>query len=190
MVDRTVTSNTSHLLSVDMRRGFMGSQNRFATKMSGSQAHLASHSHILNNLSVASEEDQTAIAVLWGTNFDVKEVEGKIRNFIKEYHPKNDNSMEEEGNHLKYYMYKMSQIKETDLFYLNVDAENIFEMDKILYYQLIYYPAETILYFDRVVNDIYKETFLDEGERAAFENGILTRISNLKTKSRYCSFCV
>jgi len=67
--------------------------------------------------------------------------------------------MEQEGSHLTHYMYKMSQIKETDLYYLNVDAENIFDMDKVLYYQLIYYPAETILYFDRLINEIYKETF-------------------------------
>jgi len=55
-------------------------------------------------------------------------------------------------------MYKMQQIKETDQFFLNVDANHIFEMDKQLYYQLIYYPADTILYFDSIVNEIFKET--------------------------------
>lgn len=150
--------------------------DRFTTKLSGSQAHLASHSNLLNNLSVVSEDDQVAIAVLWGTNFDVKEVEGKIKNFIKNYQP--SSSMAEEGNVLNYYMYKLKQIKETEQYNLNVDSEHIHEMDKMLYYQLIYYPAEAILYFDRVINEIYKDTFLDEQDKATFESGILTRIYN------------
>lgn len=76
----------------------MGTQNRIATRLSGSQAHLASHSNILNNLSVASgDEPAEQVAVIWGTNFDIKEVEGKIRNFIKKYNPQS--SMMEEGQH-------------------------------------------------------------------------------------------
>lgn len=181
-MDRTVTSNASHIGSADRRRGFMGSSNRFATKLSASQGHLASHSNILNNLSVVSEDEQVYIAVLWGTNFDVKEVEGKIKNFIKNYQPAT--AVIEEDNPLNYYMAKLKNIKETELYYLNVDCHHIFEMDKLLYYQLIYYPPETILYFDRIINDIYKETFLEENEKANFENQILARFNNLRQKSR------
>lgn len=131
---------------------------------------------------MVSEDEQVYIAVLWGTNFDVKEVEGKIKNFIKNYQPAT--AVIEEDNPLNYYMAKLKNIKETELYYLNVDCHHIFEMDKLLYYQLIYYPPETILYFDRIINDIYKETFLEENEKANFENQILARFNNLRQKSR------
>ena len=96
--------------------------------------------------------------------------------------------MEEElpdgSSSLPTYMHKLRQVKETDQFFVNVEAEHIFEFERLLYYQLIYYPAETILYFDRVFNDIFKEDFLEETERLQFENSILTRVHNLKHKSR------
>lgn len=85
---------------------------------------------------------------------------------------------------LTHYMKKLRQVRETDQFFVSVNAEHIFEFDRLLYYQLIYYPAETILYFDRVIMDIYKEKMLNETQRLQFENSILTRISSLKHKSR------
>lgn len=91
---------------------------------------------------------------------------------------------EEVVSPLSYYMQKLNQVKETDQFYVAVDAEHIHQFDSSLYFQLIYYPAECILYFDRVLNETYKDKFLDEEEREGFENTILTRISNLKQKSR------
>ena len=97
--------------------------------MSGSQAHLQSHSNMLNNLSVISEDEQVYVAVLWGTNFDVKEVEGKIRNFIKNFQP--SSSMIEEDNPLNYYMQKLKNIKETELYYLGIDSQHISKWTEI-----------------------------------------------------------
>lgn len=64
-----------------MRRGFMGSNSRLVNMMNQSQVQ-GSNSHLQTNYSVMSEDNQESIAVLWGTNFDVKEVEIKIRKFI------------------------------------------------------------------------------------------------------------
>ena len=76
-------------------------------------------------------------------------------------------------------------MKETDQYFVNVDARHIFSFDKTLYYQLIYYPPETIMYFDKIFDDIYKSKFLvTEAEKDNFENQILTRVHSLTHQSR------
>lgn len=62
----------------------MGSNSRLVNMMNQSQIQ-GSNSHLHTNYSVMSEDNQESIAVLWGTNFDVKEVEVKIRKFILTY---------------------------------------------------------------------------------------------------------
>ncbi len=81
-------------------------------------------------------------------------------------------------------MDKLRQVKETDQYFVNVDAIHIYEFDKKMYNQLVYYPAEMILYFDKVLNELYRSILLTDEEAAQFENNILTRIYNLKFKSR------
>ena len=53
--------------------------------MNQSQAHGGSNSHLNTAYSVVSEDNGESVAVLWGTNFDVKDVEMKIRKFIKTF---------------------------------------------------------------------------------------------------------
>jgi DNA replication licensing factor MCM4 len=91
---------------------------------------------------------------------------------------------DERNNALSLYMSKLRQVKETDQYFVNVDACHIFEFDTMLYNQLIYYPSEIIIYFDQVLNEVYKANFLSEEESIRDQNNILTRIVNLPFKSR------
>lgn len=70
------------------RRGFMGSQSRYrAGHHSQDRAGHPTTSHMNGSSSVLSEEDAGSVAVLWGTNLDVREIEHKIKNFVKNYSP-------------------------------------------------------------------------------------------------------
>lgn len=166
----------------------MGSNSRLNNMMNQSH-NFGSNSGLQTNYSVVSDDNQESIAVLWGTNFDVKKVESKIRSFIIEFGQSPDLSLEMEleeqrmGRSL--YLRKLDQVRETEQYFVTVDATHVFEFDKNLYFQLIYYPAETIVYFDHILNDIYKENILEgEDEKDSFENSILTRVTNLKHKAR------
>lgn len=61
----------------------MGSTNRLA-RMNQSN-NMGSNSHVNTNYSVISEDNQESVAVLWGTNFDVREVENKIKIFVNTF---------------------------------------------------------------------------------------------------------
>lgn len=59
----------------------------------GTSSRLFNNSSVMNhsssqmntNMSVVSENDHETVAVLWGTNFDVQEVERKIREFVQNF---------------------------------------------------------------------------------------------------------
>lgn len=87
-------------------------------------------------------------------------------------------------NGLTLYMYKLKQVRETDQYFVNIDACHVYDFDSTLYNQLIYYPSEIIIYFDQVLNDVYRATFLTEDEARMAHTNILTRITNLPVKSR------
>lgn len=45
-------------------------------------------SNMNGSASVFSEDEGGSVAVLWGTNLDVREIDFKIRNFVKNFSPK------------------------------------------------------------------------------------------------------
>ena len=53
--------------------------------VSQDRAGLPSASFMQGSHSVMSEEDNGQVAILWGTNIDVNEVENKIRKFVRGY---------------------------------------------------------------------------------------------------------
>jgi hypothetical protein len=72
----------------DHRRGFMGSQNRYRAGMhSQDRGGQPTTSNMNASSSVISEDDLGSVAVLWGTNLDVREIEHKTKNFVKNYSP-------------------------------------------------------------------------------------------------------
>ncbi len=81
-------------------------------------------------------------------------------------------------------MEKLKQIKETDVYYVVMNAMDIYQFNKRLYYPLIKYPAEVILWFDKIINKIYIENFVPQDRRRFFEKDIKTRFTNLKIRSR------
>lgn len=65
----------------------MGSQNRFRGNIASQErVGMPSGSLFGQTASMMSEEENNgAVAVLWGTNFDVNEVENKIKKFIRDF---------------------------------------------------------------------------------------------------------
>lgn len=53
----------------------------------------------------------------------------------------------------------MQEIKETEIFILNVDATHIYTFDKSLYLQIINFPSEMIPIMDNVANTLFAELF-------------------------------
>jgi len=49
-----------------------------------------------------------------------------------------------------------------------------------MYYYLIKYPADTILMFDAVLNELLLKEFIPENEHDIVERNIKTRITNLR----------
>ena len=65
----------------------MGSQHRFRNNLA-SQERVGMPSGSVFNISgsvMSEEEAGGSVAVLWGTNFDVNEVEMKTKKFIRDY---------------------------------------------------------------------------------------------------------
>lgn len=88
--DRSVISNVDSMFIVqppnEHRRGFMGSQSRYRTGLhSQDRFGQPSGSFVNGSASVYSEEENGSVAVLWGTNLDVKEIENKIKNFVRNF---------------------------------------------------------------------------------------------------------
>jgi DNA replication licensing factor MCM4 len=77
----------------------------------------------------------------------------------------------------------MKEIKETEIFILNIDGVHIHSFDKGLYSQLINFPSEMIPIMDNVANAVYAELFSNsaEGRPASY---IQVIINNLVKPSR------
>ena len=174
--NRTLNSNISQHRSIIEPRTFTGTHRWLNRSYMG---HTVSHNL---NQSGISEGEQSGSGYIWGTRFNIDEGKKKIKKFIMEYNP--PNTIEEEGEHKSCYMRNLKNVKETDYYYIIVNAMDIFNYDTEMYFYLIKYPAETILLFDQIINQVYIENILDPSDRENFEKTIRTRIINLKDKSR------
>ena len=142
------------------------------------------------NFSVVSERDETANnAVLWGTNFNFRETEDQIKNFINTYVPIKVNPYDlnspdlpetckilEESQNVGplngFYRKIIKDLVNLETRNVDFDAGHIFEFNKDLYYKLIYFPAETILYFDRMINEIMTKITSEDPTMGSLENCI------------------
>ena len=58
-------------------------------------------------------------------------------------------------------MEKLNHVKETDVYFLVIDATEVYEFNSEMYFYLIKYPAETILLFDQIINEIFIKDFVN-----------------------------
>ena len=153
-----------------------------------------------NFSSVSDRDDLSKNAVLWGTNFNFRETEQQIKKFIQTFVPQKVNpydknspdlpdqcrmSVESEpvGNFLGVYWQQLKTLSDLETNNLDFDAGHIFEFDKNLYFKLIYFPAETILYLDRIINDFFGKIMMtDMSKNANMEISIQARVKNLQKK--------
>ncbi len=54
-----------------------------------------------------------------------------------------------------------------------------------MYFYLIKYPADTVLMFDDVINDLYKKHFVSDDEHKYQQHQIKTRISHLRNQVNF-----
>ena len=138
--------------------------------------------------------------MFWGTNFNFRETEKQIKDFICKFKPirvnpydpesaciAETNKIEEESETPQelegYYWGQLKSQLETEDYNLDFDAAHIFEFDRDLYYKLIYFPAETILYFDRIINEFYqKMQIADLSRNLGQDHNFQARIKNLRNK--------
>ena len=155
----------------------MGSQSRLLNYIGNSEMHAGSMSHNIgprSNQSVLSEVDQSGTGYIWGTLLDIKETERMVRSFINDY----------TVDDVVVYMEKLRTVKELDQYYVVIDGRDIKKFSSTLYMYLIRYPAETILLFDKIINSIFIEKFVERSRIDAFDKNILSRITNLDKETR------
>ena len=140
-----------------------------------------SGNQMIQDMSIS--ENQLA-EVIWGTNINVREVEEKFINFLKNFQVEEPEGVMGEGTQA-IYLTKFNKMIQLEQYYLDIDADHIFQFDKSLYIQLINFPSDMILYFDRAATKLFRETFLS-GEISYSGQGprIQTRIHHLRKKAR------
>lgn len=177
-MEKTETYNSYMQGSNRHRRGFMGTTNRLYN-FNNSQVHSASITNQNNkvNDSMVSEFDQSVSVGYVGPNLTTLELETRFKNFIRSFIPKE--VADEDFSDMSYYMRKLKQIKETDQYFVVINAQHLLEFQENLYWQLITFPADIIACFDKSLNDIYKDYFLNDHERVTFDKSIYTQIVNL-----------
>jgi len=105
--------------------------------------------------------------VIWGTNINAKDVEEKFVAFLKTYQS-NDLDTESDNIGQPLYLTKLHRLHTYEQYYLDVDADHIYQFDKQLYQQLVFFPSDVILYFDRGASRLYKEIFY--GNEGSYNN--------------------
>lgn len=177
--DRTNNSMSSHMRSFEVRRGrgFMGSQSRLVNYLGNSEMQGGSVSNNLgprSNQSVLSEADQSGAGYIWGTLLDVKESERMVKSFITEY----------SVNGCLLYIDRLKTVKELDQYYVVIDGKDVKNYSHTLYMYLIRYPAETILIFDKILNQVFLDKFVERSRVESYDKNILSRIVNLDKETR------
>ena len=66
-----------------------------------------------------------------------------------------------------------------------VNATELYEFKSEMYYYLIKYPADTILMFDEVLNQLLLKHFIPQEEHNMVERKIKTRITTLQKQTNF-----
>lgn len=107
---------------------------------------------------------KTKKTVIWGTTIVVDEVIEKLRKFFFTFTTESEKKKNEKkkGRKVKekttgFYVPLLAQIRETQDYTLNIDAEHFMIYDKKLYQDIILYPQEMITLIDVTINEVFKE---------------------------------
>jgi DNA replication licensing factor MCM4 len=111
--------------------------------------------------------------ILWGTNINLQEISNKIRSFFTTF------KLDDRETEACIYIQHLMEIKETEVYILQVDGRHINKFDSALYYQITNFPTEMIPIMDIVANQVYSEL---TDKRVT--NLIQTRLHNLIFSSR------
>ncbi|CAG8507352.1 1792_t:CDS:10, partial [Acaulospora colombiana] len=115
-----------------------------------------------DNEMMEEEERKDRKDQIWGTNVQIKEVkdyfEKFLLNFKLQFRKEREGFAVTELDRQPFYIYYMEKIKETQIYKMNLDMQNLlaYEHTRKLYYQLMNYPQEIIPIFDDVLTSVYK----------------------------------
>ncbi|KAL4454702.1 hypothetical protein ABPG74_021907 [Tetrahymena malaccensis] len=118
----------------------------------------------------------------WGTNINTQEVSNKFEKFLLEFKaiPTDDHDMQDENaSEINIYVERLNQMAALEQYILMFDGQHLFQFDKILYYQLIFFPAEVIQLFDKVAQTIFKERFAQTEVQIEKSNQVLVAVVNI-----------
>lgn len=112
------------------------------------------------------------VRVIWGTNIVISDAIESFRSFLKEFtlaHRKLAEAREKQQLDItttssdteSYYPKLLNQIRDTEVYNLNLDCENLksFPKTRLFATQLLLYPIEMIQLMDVVINEIFHELY-------------------------------
>jgi DNA replication licensing factor MCM4 len=97
---------------------------------------------------LAGLEASSNTQVLYGTNINSNEVQTKLKNFLMTFIKMGD---DDNFDQEPFYVQRLKEINDTEIYALEVDCEHLFEFDEAVYRQLVNYPTDIIPIFDLVV---------------------------------------
>jgi DNA replication licensing factor MCM4 len=108
----------------------------------------------------------------------VNEISTRIRNFLVNFRAKED---EFRGDN--YYVRQLKEIKDTEIYILNIDGNHLNSFDRQLYLSLVNYPSEMIPIMDSVTTQVYLEIYSNYSDTRP-NVYLQVRINSLVAKSR------
>ena len=157
------------------RRGFAGNRKgRPVFPVAGSSSGMGSRGAEMENGSGEPQQSH----LLYGTNLNDGDIQREFREFVLTFKPEE----EEEVSQDSYYLQKVHQIRETEIYAMTLDCENLYQYSHMLYWQLINYPSDVIPLFDVVVNTIFRELYPEVEMRE--ETIIQVKTVNLRESNR------
>jgi DNA replication licensing factor MCM4 len=133
----------------------------------------------ISGLQSQSSDNQQIGQYLWGTDINISQIQLKIRKFLFEFRESSDNNTMD----YNYYIRKLEEIINSDIYILNIDGNHINSYDRHLYIQLIKYPSEMIPLLDIVASqtlcEICPNRYMDD-----LNFKVQVRITNLTQKTR------
>ena len=76
----------------------------------------------------AQEPSSATQQLIWGTTINTNELQNKIRNFINTYMNVNEDT--EDFTKEPFYVEQLKQIKETEIYVLDVDCDHVYSYDQ------------------------------------------------------------
>ncbi|EAR97868.1 DNA replication licensing factor MCM4, putative (macronuclear) [Tetrahymena thermophila SB210] len=123
----------------------------------------------------------------WGTNINTQECSNKFEKFLLEFKaiPSDDHDMlDENASEVNIYVEKFNQMAALEQYILTFDGQHLLQFDKILYYQLIFFPAEVIQIFDKVAQSIFRERFAQNETQVEKSNSVLVAVVNINKSTQ------